>query len=38
MLDEGETRDIVQRPLNDKIFFAGEACSKHFFATIHGAL
>lgn len=30
-------RATLQRSIEDRIFFAGEACSKEFFATTHGA-
>lgn len=30
-------RAILQKPVEDRIFVAGEACAKEFFATTHGA-
>jgi monoamine oxidase len=30
-------RAILARPVNDRLFFAGEACSKNWFSTAHGA-
>jgi monoamine oxidase len=30
-------RAILRRPVEDRIFFAGEACSAHDFSTAHGA-
>lgn len=30
-------RDALAKPLNNKIFFAGEACEKEYFGTVHGA-
>jgi monoamine oxidase len=30
-------RAILSIPVDDRIFFAGEACSKHHFSTAHGA-
>ena len=29
--------DIIAEPLNDKVFFAGDACSSKYMATAHGA-
>ncbi len=31
-------RQTLAEPVDDRIFFAGEACSKHDFSTAHGAL
>jgi monoamine oxidase len=33
----GESRAALARPLDDKVFFAGEATSAHAFSTAHGA-
>jgi monoamine oxidase len=33
----GESRAALARPLNDRVFFAGEATSAHAFSTAHGA-
>ena len=30
-------RAILAAPVDDRIFFAGEACSARFFSTVHGA-
>ena len=30
-------RAILAAPVDDRIFFAGEACSANFFSTVHGA-
>ncbi len=30
-------RAILAEPIDGRIFFAGEACSKHHFSTVHGA-
>ena len=30
-------RAVLRRPVEDRIFFAGEACSPHAFSTAHGA-
>jgi monoamine oxidase len=30
-------RAALARPVEDRIFFAGEACSPHAFSTAHGA-
>jgi monoamine oxidase len=30
-------RALLRRPVEDRIFFAGEACSPHAFSTAHGA-
>lgn len=27
----------LARPVSDRVFFAGEACNRHFPATVHGA-
>jgi monoamine oxidase len=32
-----DRRAVLARPLDDRIFFAGEACSPHDFSTAHGA-
>ncbi len=32
-----EARDTLAAPVEDRIFFAGEACSRHDFSTAHGA-
>jgi monoamine oxidase len=28
---------VLAAPVDDRLFFAGEACSPHFFSTAHGA-
>ncbi|SOB87717.1 monoamine oxidase [Sphingomonas guangdongensis] len=33
-----DARDMLARPLDDRLFFAGEACSTADFSTAHGAL
>lgn len=33
----GNQRAALARPLDDKVFFAGEACSTRHFSTVHGA-
>jgi monoamine oxidase len=30
-------RAVLAAPVDDRLFFAGEACSSHFFSTVHGA-
>ena len=30
-------RGVLARPVDDRLFFAGEATSRHFFSTAHGA-
>jgi monoamine oxidase len=30
-------RAVLAAPVEDRIFFAGEACSAHAFSTAHGA-
>jgi monoamine oxidase len=30
-------RAVLAVPVDDRLFFAGEACSPHFFSTAHGA-
>jgi monoamine oxidase len=32
-----DDRAALAAPVDDRIFFAGEACSLHFFSTVHGA-
>jgi monoamine oxidase len=32
-----DAREILARPVADRVFFAGEACSREFFSTGHGA-
>jgi monoamine oxidase len=32
-----EARAVLAAPVEDRIFFAGEATSPHFFSTAHGA-
>jgi monoamine oxidase len=31
-------RAVLRQPVDDRLFFAGEACSEHDFSTAHGAL
>ena len=39
IVDEGNTRDIISEPIENKLFFAGEAYSKTGdLGTIHGAI
>lgn len=35
--DHAEDRAILARPIDDRLFFAGEACSKDHFGTAHAA-
>ncbi len=35
---KADCRQTLAAPVNDRLFFAGEACSKHDFSTAHGAL
>jgi monoamine oxidase len=32
-----DKRDVLAAPVDDRLFFAGEACSPHHFSTAHGA-
>jgi monoamine oxidase len=32
-----DSRAVLAAPVNDRLFFAGEACSPNFFSTAHGA-
>lgn len=32
-----DRRAVLARPVDERLFFAGEACSPHFFSTAHGA-
>jgi len=32
-----DDRASLARPVDDRLFFAGEACSPNFFSTAHGA-
>ncbi len=32
-----DDRAILAAPIDDRLFFAGEACSPNFFSTAHGA-
>jgi monoamine oxidase len=32
-----ECRDVLAAPVDDRLFFAGEACSRHDYSTAHGA-
>ena len=32
-----DQREVLCRPIDDKLFFAGEACSREFYASTHGA-
>ncbi|HWK97709.1 MAG TPA: NAD(P)/FAD-dependent oxidoreductase [Pseudolabrys sp.] len=32
-----DQRAVLAAPVNDRLFFAGEACSRHDFSTAHGA-
>jgi monoamine oxidase len=34
---QAECRDVLAAPVDDRLFFAGEACSRHDFSTAHGA-
>ena len=31
------SRALLAAPVDDRLFFAGEACSPNFFSTAHGA-
>ena len=33
----GAARDVLAAPVADRLFFAGEACSRRRFSTVHGA-
>ena len=33
----GNDRERLAQPVDNRIFFAGEACSEHDFSTAHGA-
>ena len=35
---KADCRQTLAAPVNDRLFFAGEACSTHDFSTAHGAL
>ena len=32
-----DARTVLARPVDDRLFFAGEACSRHRYSTAHGA-
>jgi monoamine oxidase len=32
-----DARGVLAAPVDDRLFFAGEACSRHDFSTAHGA-
>jgi monoamine oxidase len=32
-----DDRAVLAAPVDDRLFFAGEACSRNFFSTAHGA-
>jgi monoamine oxidase len=32
-----DDRAVLAAPVDDRLFFAGEACSPNFFSTAHGA-
>jgi monoamine oxidase len=34
---QAEARSVLSRPVGERLCFAGEACSKHDFSTVHGA-
>lgn len=34
---EADARDKLAAPVDGRLFFAGEACSRHRFSTVHGA-
>jgi len=34
---KADERAVLARPVEDRLFFAGEACSRHDFSTAHGA-
>jgi monoamine oxidase len=34
---QADTRAVLAAPVNNRLFFAGEACSRHDFSTAHGA-
>ncbi len=35
--DAADQRAVLAAPVDDRLFFAGEACSRHDFSTAHGA-
>jgi monoamine oxidase len=35
--EEADKRAVLAAPVDDRLFFAGEACSSHDFSTAHGA-
>ena len=37
-LASAECRETLARPVDDRLFFAGEACSRHDYSTAHGGL
>ena len=36
--DRADGRTVLAEPVDNRLFFAGEACSVHDFSTAHGAL
>jgi monoamine oxidase len=38
MPGHGNDRSVLRKPLDDRLHFAGEATSRDFFSTAHGAL
>lgn len=36
-LGKADARAVLAAPVDDRLFFAGEACSRHDFSTAHGA-
>lgn len=37
LLGRADSRAVLAAPVDDRLFFAGEACSRHDFSTAHGA-
>ncbi len=35
---KADGRAVLAAPVDERLFFAGEACSRHDFSTAHGAL
>mmetsp|Transcript_2827 Transcript_2827/g.5360 ORF Transcript_2827/g.5360 Transcript_2827/m.5360 type:complete len:378 (+) Transcript_2827:883-2016(+) len=33
----GDAREVLQKPVDDRLFFAGEATSPHFWGCVHGS-
>jgi monoamine oxidase len=37
LVGKSDCRSVLAAPVEDRIFFAGEACSVHDYSTAHGA-